>query len=63
MMTQKNKRAEMAASVALFVTILIVSIALALWTDMHIVARGGIAIGSGIAAAAATFVLVGRKRT
>lgn len=63
MTKQKNKRAEMAASVALFVTILIVSIALALWTDMHIVARGALAIGVGIAAAAATFILVGRKRT
>lgn len=63
MTEKKNKQAETAATVALFATILIVSIALALLTDMHIVARGAIAIGGGIAMAATTFVLVGRRRS
>lgn len=63
MTDKKNKQAETAASVALFAIILIVSIALALLTDMHVVARAAIAIGSGIVAAAITFVLVRRRRS
>ncbi|MFJ5697208.1 hypothetical protein [Arthrobacter sp. NPDC093139] len=48
---------------ALFATILIVSIGLALWTDMNIGLRGIIAIVAGIAVAAVTLALVNRRVT
>lgn len=54
--------ADAASMAALFVIILAVSIALALWTDLNIVVRGGIAIGSGLIAALVTFLLVSRLR-
>lgn len=50
-----------ASTVALFVAILVVSIALALWTDWHIVVRGLVALGAGIVAATLTSVIRSRK--
>ncbi len=61
MADNRNRRADAAASIALFGVILILSIALAVWTDLHIVVRGAIAIVSGIIAAAVTYALVNRK--
>jgi hypothetical protein len=52
---------EAASMLALFVTILVVSIGLALWADMNIVLRGLIAIVAGIAAAAITLTVVNRR--
>jgi hypothetical protein len=52
---------EPASMLALFATILAVSIGLALWTDMNIVLRGVIAIAAGIAAAAITLAAVNRR--
>ncbi|HKS01129.1 MAG TPA: hypothetical protein VJS86_05575 [Arthrobacter sp.] len=52
---------EPASMLALFATILAVSIGLALWTDMNIAWRGAIAIAAGIAAAAITFAAVNRR--
>ncbi len=57
----KSRRADAAASVALFGVILVLSLALAAWTDLHVVARGAIAIVSGVVAAAVTYVLVNRR--
>ncbi|MFE4194716.1 hypothetical protein ACFRJ9_02530 [Paenarthrobacter sp. NPDC056912] len=51
---------EPASMVALFVTILVVSIGLALWADMNIALRGGIAIVAGISAAGVTMAVVNR---
>jgi hypothetical protein len=52
---------ESASMLALFGTILLVSIGLALWTDMNIGLRGLIAIVCGIAAAATTMIVVNRR--
>ncbi|MEC5180505.1 hypothetical protein [Arthrobacter sp. CG_A4] len=51
---------EPASMVALLVTILAVSIGLALWTDMNIGLRGLIAVVTGIVAAAITLIVVNR---
>lgn len=61
MAEKRTRRADAAASVALFGVILVLSIALAAWTDLHVVARGAIAIGGGIAAAGLTYALVSRR--
>ena len=61
MAENRTKSADTAASVALFGVILVLSLALALWTDLHVVARGAIAIVSGVVAAAVTYVLVNRR--
>lgn len=61
-MTEKKKSAaDAAASFALFSVILVASVVLALTTDLHVVARGGIAVAGGIAAAAVTYILVKRR--
>lgn len=52
---------EPASMAALFVTILVVSIGLALWTDMSIGLRWLITIVAGIAAAAVTMIVVNRR--
>lgn len=56
-----SKRADAAASVALFGVILVLSLVLAVWTDLHVVARGAIAIVCGIVAAAVTYAMVKRR--
>jgi hypothetical protein len=61
MAPNRNRRADAAASVALFGVILALSLALAVWADLHVVARGAIAIVSGIVAAAVTYAIVSRK--
>ncbi|GAB2848811.1 hypothetical protein ACFQ0P_06285 [Microbacterium insulae] len=61
MTPNRTRRADAAASVALFGVILALSLALAVWTDLHVVARGAIAIVSGIVAAAVTYAIVSRK--
>lgn len=61
MTPNRTRRADAAASVALFGVILALSLALAVWTDLHVVARGAIAIMSGIVAAAVTYAIVSRK--
>lgn len=63
MSDQKNTRADGAAFVALAAVILVMSIGLALWTDIHVVARGAIAVISGIVAAAVTFITVSRRES
>lgn len=59
--SQGKPPGESASMVALFITILLLSVGLALWTDLHIILRGVITILCGIAAAAVTFIVV-RKR-
>jgi hypothetical protein len=57
----RDRRADAAASVALFGVILALSIILAVTTDMHVVLRGAIAIVAGVVAAAVTFAVVRRR--
>ncbi|MEV5052894.1 hypothetical protein [Arthrobacter sp. LAR12-1-1.1] len=59
--SRRKPPGEPASMVALFVTILVVSIGLALWADMNIGLRGLIAIVAGIAAAAITLTVVNRS--
>ena len=59
--SRRRPPGEPASMVALFATILVVSIGLALWTDMNIGLRGLIAIVAGIAAAAITLAVVNRS--
>ena len=54
--------AASASGAALFVVILVVSVVLALLTDLNSFARCGIAVVVGITAAAATHVAVERRR-
>lgn len=61
MSEKKSQRADAAASVALFGVILALSLALTLWTDLPVVARGAIAIVSGIVAASVTYAVVSRR--
>lgn len=61
-MTEPKKRsADAAATAALFAVILILSIVLAALTDLPVVARGAIAVVSGIVAAVVVFSLVSRR--
>lgn len=59
----QRKRADVAAYLALIGVITLLSLGLALWTDLPIVARGAIAVVSGIIAAAITYSLVQKKRS
>ena len=59
--SRRKPPGESASMLALFATILIVSIGLALWTDMNIGLRGLVAILSGIAVAAITLTAVNRR--
>lgn len=61
MAEQRSKASETAASVALFLTILVVSVALALLTELHVAARWAIAIGTGMVAAAVTYITLKRR--
>ncbi|MDX2024810.1 hypothetical protein [Microcella sp.] len=63
MSEKKTDFANGAATAVLFLVILLVSIALALWTDIPVVARAAIAIVSGIAGAAITFISLSRGRS
>ncbi|PDQ35406.1 MAG: hypothetical protein B5766_06165 [Candidatus Lumbricidophila eiseniae] len=58
-----KQKGDSAATAALFVTILLVSIALALWTDWHIVVRGLVAVVVGVIAAVVTFITRSRTRS
>ncbi len=60
--SRRDRKADAAASVALFGVILALSLILAATTDMHVVLRGAIAIVSGIVAAAITFAVVKRRQ-
>jgi len=54
---------ETLASIALVVTIVIVSVALVVvGTNLHPVARVAISVGSGVIAAVSTFVVAGSRR-
>ncbi|KJQ52454.1 hypothetical protein [Microbacterium sp. SA39] len=57
MTARSNRKGGGAATAALFVTILLVSIGLALWTDWHIVLRGLAALGAGLVAAVVTSIV------
>lgn len=61
MSKERNSGADGAASTVLFVVILLVSVGLAMGTDLNIVVRGGIAVVAGIIAAVLTYVLVSRR--
>ena len=61
MSKERNSAADGAASTVLFVVILLVSVGLAMGTDLNIVVRGGIAVVAGIIAAVLTYVLVSRR--
>jgi len=63
MTAARKQKGDSAATAALFVTILLVSIALALWTDWHIVVRGLAAVVVGVIAAVVTFIARSRKRS
>lgn len=58
---KRESPANAAATAVLFIVILLVSIALALWTDIPVVARGAIAVGVGILGALVTFLAVNRR--
>lgn len=57
---RRRRRAERSSTAALFLTVLLVGIAVALWTDLSFVARVAIAGGAGIIAAAVTYAIVKR---
>lgn len=59
--TSTQEQKEGPSMLVLFVWILLVSIGLALWTDWHIVVRGLVAVVTGIAAAAVTYVISNRS--
>ncbi|GAA2907763.1 hypothetical protein JOD62_001268 [Microbacterium keratanolyticum] len=61
-MKTEKKAADTAAMIALFGTILVVSIALALATDLHIILRAVLSIIAGVIAAAVTHVVVSNRR-
>jgi len=61
MTSQHSRAADAAATAALFVVILGVSIVLALTTDLPFVARGAIAVVVGVVCAALTFIAVKRR--
>ncbi|NQD89255.1 hypothetical protein HP499_15825 [Paenarthrobacter sp. CM16] len=54
---------ERASMAALFVTILAVSVGLALWADIHIVLRWLIAIVTGITTAGITLAVIKRRES
>lgn len=58
----EKKTADTAAMIALFGTILVVSIALALATDLHIILRAVLSIVVGVIAAALTHAVVSNRR-
>lgn len=58
----EKKAADTAAMIALFGTILVVSIALALATDLHIILRAVLSIVVGVIAAAVTHAVVSNRR-
>ena len=62
--TSENRRITPKAlsGFVLFAVILVVSIVIAVVTDMNPIARGAIAVAAGIVAAAASFVLLSRKQ-
>lgn len=63
-MTASSRRKGGAVeTAALFVTILLVSIALALWTDWHIVVRGLVAFGAGLVVTFVTSVIYRRDES
>ncbi|WP_169076986.1 hypothetical protein [Microcella alkalica] len=62
MSNQRKPRADVAATVALLVVITVVSIALAIGTDLDVFARLFIAVGAGLVAAIVTYIAVGRRR-
>ncbi|MFJ4029711.1 hypothetical protein ACIPWF_20255 [Paenarthrobacter sp. NPDC089989] len=59
---RRKPTGETASTIALFVTILVVSVGLALWADLNIVIRGLIAIVAGIVAAGTTLALINRSQ-
>lgn len=61
-MKTEKKAVDTAAMIALFATILVVSIALALATDLHIILRAVLSIVVGVIAAAVTHAVVSNRR-